>query len=167
MKNKAKSLTVVLALAAILAITVIAGFTATKSISAKAAVMQEHLADVSSYDAVSGTQRLFTNISVSLTGGSSYVTAVAKTEFTLFTSTISVIVSLYSSSTYQESCSAMTYESSNSTSNLAIFDTIETSAYTGGTQKYWRGRVEYKVDDGNWTTLETSTILCNGDGTLA
>lgn len=109
----------------------------------------------------------FTYITASLTGGNSYVTAVAKNEFTLFPSTIRVIVTLYSSNTYQENIANMTLESTATTDNLDIFATLEASAYTGGVQKYWRGRVEYKFDNDDWATLETATVLCNGDGTVA
>ena len=107
---------------------------------------------------------LFANLSVSLNGGTATVTAIARNDFTLFPSTIQVRIELYSSDTYQNRCSSMTLVSSNSTADLNIFETVEASASTGGVQKYWRGRMEYKFDNNDWVSQETPTALYSADG---
>lgn len=58
----------------------------------------------------------------------------------------------------------MTLVSSNSTADLNIFETVEASASTGGVQKYWRGRMEYKFDNNDWVSQETPTALYSADG---
>lgn len=108
---------------------------------------------------------LFTNISIGVSGSLSHITATAKNEFTLGPSTIKVIVKLYSSNEFQNSADAMTLVSSDSTPDLNIFEQIQTSAPTGGVQKYWRGRVEYKFDTAAWKIAESDTFLFHADGT--
>ena len=107
---------------------------------------------------------LYTNISITLGSSGTTMWAKAKNEFTLGTSTIEVFVELYSSITFQESCSNMTLESRNHISDLNINKTVETTAPINGVQRYWRARVNYKFDKKDWVAKETETFLVDVNG---
>ncbi len=106
----------------------------------------------------------FTFLSISLNGGDGKVWATAKNDFTLFSSTICVIVQLYSSTTYQEKYTDMTLEYSNSSLNLTKGNTTVAETLTNGEQKYWIGRMRYKVDGNNWREETVGPLLYSEDG---
>lgn len=108
--------------------------------------------------------RLFTNLSLSINCGDGKVWATVKNDFTLFPSTVIVIVQLYSSETYAESYEQMTYMSANSTNDLDMGNTITTEASTGGVEKFWLGRMRYKVDNGDWASKQTAACRISASG---
>ena len=91
-----------------------------------------------------------TSLSLSLNGGNSKVWATVKNDFTLFPATVNVIVELYSSSEYQESYQNMTLVATNSISDLDMGKTIVAESSTGGVDKYWYGRMRYKIYNKAW-----------------
>lgn len=109
---------------------------------------------------------LATNLVLSMGGESGEVWAQVKNQFTLFPSTIIVIIELYSSDTYQESYHSMTLEKSARTEDLNMGDTIRISVSTGGKQKYWQARMRYKFDNREWVEKTTETSLRNASGVL-
>lgn len=109
---------------------------------------------------------LYTKISLSLGVSGTNVWAKAHNDFTLGMSTIQVYVELYSSLTYQDSCANMTLESKNYIGDLNINATLETTAPIDGVQRYWRARVNYKLDKKDWVSKETETCLYDINGNL-
>ena len=110
------------------------------------------------------TPNLFTTLSISIDGGNGYVIATAKNDFTLFSSTVYVIVQLFSSYTYQENYQNMTMVASDYTLDLDMGDTISVSSSTNGEQKYWLARIRYKVNNGSWKEKDTGPVLCDANG---
>ena len=94
--------------------------------------------------------RVFTSLSISLNGGDGKVWTTVKNDFTLFPSTVYVVVQLYCSDTYQEDYRNMTLVSSNSITDLDMGKTITAEASTNGKQQYWIGRMRYKIGGGDW-----------------
>ena len=109
---------------------------------------------------------VYTDISVSIGVKDGNVVAKAKNKFTLGTSKVQVYVELYSSTTYQDSCDNMTFAGSNYIDDLNIYKSIEILSSTNGEQKYWRAKVRYKLDNKEWQSLETRTILVSADGKI-
>ncbi len=110
------------------------------------------------------TPRLFTSLSLSIDGGNGQVWATVRNDFTLFPSTVIVIVELYSSTTYYESYTNMDLVSKNNIDDLNIYQSISTYASTGGVQKYWHARMRYKIDSGAWETKTTGTLTFDANG---
>lgn len=110
--------------------------------------------------------RLFTNISLTLDGGNGMVFVTAKNEFTLFSSTVYVIVELYSSSSYQTSYENMTLMSTHSTPDLNMGESISAQATTGGVPKYWLGRMLYQIDGSAWQERNTLIRFFNANGEI-
>ncbi len=108
---------------------------------------------------------LFTSLSLSINGGNSKIWATVKNDFTLFPSTVTVIVELYSSNTYYESHTDMELVSINSIEDLNMGKSIVAECSTGGVQKYWQARMRYKIDNGGWQSRTTGTMLYSADGT--
>lgn len=108
--------------------------------------------------------RLLTSLSISLNGGNGKVWATVKNDFTLFPSTVVVIVQLYYSYTYCESYTEMILESENSTKDLDMGDTIVAEASTGGEQKYWMGRMRYKIGSKSWEERTVGVLKYNANG---
>lgn len=104
------------------------------------------------------------SLSISLNGGDGKVWATVRNDFSLFFPTVGVIVELYSSSTYCESYTDMELVSINSITDLNIYKTIVASASTDGVQKYWQGRMRYKINGGDWKEKSTGTGLYDGNG---
>ena len=94
--------------------------------------------------------RAFTTLSISINGGDNKVWATVRNDFTLFPSTVVVVVELYSSLTYTDDYTKMNFETGNSTGDLDMGHTISTEAPTGGVVKYWIGRMRYKTGSGAW-----------------
>lgn len=107
---------------------------------------------------------LFTSLTISLNGGDGKVWATVKNEFTLFPSTVLVIVQLYYSYTYCESYTDMVLISENSSTDLDIGKTVIAEASTDGEQKYWMGRMRYKIDGGSWKEKTVGVLLYSADG---
>jgi hypothetical protein len=110
------------------------------------------------------THGLVTTISIKVGSSDGNVWALAHNDFTLGISTIQVYVELYSSLTFKESYREMTLESKNYIGDLNINKSIETYAPINGIQRYWRGRVYYKMDKKDWVSKETTTYLVGIDG---
>ena len=119
-----------------------------------------------SVQAESASPRLFAHLTLSISGGDGRgnIYATVKNEFTLFPSTVVVIVQLYSSDTYAESYEQMTLVSANSTSDLDMGNTITTEASTGGVEKFWLARMRYKIDNGSWEYRQTAACRISGSG---
>ena len=107
---------------------------------------------------------LFTSLTLSIDGGDGYVWATAKNSFTLFPATVRVILELYSSETYQESYTAMNLESRVEINDLNIGKSIIAKAAINGVQRYWKGRMYYKIDSKDWQEQVTRTWLYDVNG---
>lgn len=94
--------------------------------------------------------RAFTTLSISLNGGDNKVWATVRNDFTLFPSTVIVVVELYSSLTYTDDYTKMDFVVANSIDDLDMGHTISAEAPTGGVVKYWIGRMRYKTGSGAW-----------------
>ena len=115
-------------------------------------------------DKDSSTFGLFTNISVDISGSNGVITTTAKNEFTLGYSTIPTYVRLYCSESPQQSYSNMTLKSEAYVSDLDIGKTLTTTCSTQGQTLYWKAVVVYKKDSSDWKTIETASILFDGNG---
>ncbi len=108
--------------------------------------------------------RIWTSLSISLNGGNDKVWATVKNDFTLFPSTVVVIVQLYCSDNYVENYTEMNLVSQNSTQDLDIGKTIVTEASTNGEVKYWIGRMRYKIDNKNWEERIVGPLKYDANG---
>ncbi|MBR2967460.1 MAG: hypothetical protein IKC35_01620 [Clostridia bacterium] len=113
-----------------------------------------------------GTRGLFSIISLSMNVNDGQVTATAKNDFTLFTSTVRVYVYLYSSTTNQDSYINMSLESGNYIDDLDMGESISASAAINGVKRYWQARIYYKVDNKDWTEKLSNVWLIDVDGTI-
>lgn len=161
--NKTKNLLKVALCCFVLALTVFAVFQI-KSIVSYAGTESAPETCETTADEGEVSPRLFTQLTVSLKGGNGKVWVTVKNEFTLFPSTVKVIVELYSSDTYCEDYTQMDLIASNSISDLNINKSIKAEASTGGEQKYWLGRVQYKVDKESWKERITGPNLYSASG---
>lgn len=109
---------------------------------------------------------LHASVSVSLENNSTQVRAIAKNDFTLFPSKVYVEIVLYSFTTYTEDVTSMQEEARNSIDDLNMGKSIEATADINGRDLYWRARIRYRRDNGNWITKETATHYILADGTL-
>lgn len=107
---------------------------------------------------------LFTSLTLTIDGGDGSVWSTAKNSFTLFPASVAVVVEIYSSNTYQDSYKNMTLENRQYINDLDMGKSITASASTNGTQRYWKGRMYYKVDSKDWQEKVTSTWLCDANG---
>ena len=110
------------------------------------------------------TERLFTNLEIVLNGGNGEVWTTVKNKFTLFPSTVYVIVQLYVSDVYCENYQDMTLAAANSTMDLDMGNTIEARASTEGKQSYWMGRMRYKIDGDEWDERTVGVGLYSATG---
>ena len=113
------------------------------------------------------TLGLVTRISLNLGTTDGEVWADAHNDFTLGMSTVQVYVYLYSSPTYQDSYTAMTLEKLNYIYDLDINKSLRVSVSINGEQKYWKARVQYRLDNKDWVSKETVALLIDADGNLA
>lgn len=104
------------------------------------------------------------SLSISINGGNGKVWTKVKNDFTLFPAKIIVILELYSSTDYTDNYESMTLEAVNSINDLNIGKTITTEASTGGVEKYWMGRMRYKVDSKSWKTKATGVCRISASG---
>ncbi len=110
------------------------------------------------------TKGIYTSLSISLNGGDGKVWTTVRNDFTLFPSTVFVIVQLYSSYTYCEDYRDMTLVTATSTTDLNMGESIVAEASTGGEQKYWLGRMRYKVDNKDWEERTVGVGLYSAEG---
>lgn len=109
--------------------------------------------------------RLFATLTLSMRGeGTQKVFATVKNEFTLFPSTVQVLISLYASAEFTTDYNKMSLQTSKLTEDLNMGSTLEVSASTSGKTLYWLARVEYRENGGAWKTLETGPLLYDGNG---
>lgn len=155
---------IMLAVFAALFFVLISGAIMVKPYSAYAQTEEEANQTTDAGEEGTPSERLFTQLSISINCGDGKVWATAKNDFTLFPSTVVVIVQLYSSDTYAESYEQMTLVSANSTSDLDMGNTITTEASTGGVEKFWLARMRYKIDNGSWEYRQTAACRISGSG---
>lgn len=107
---------------------------------------------------------LYTSLSISINGGDGKVWVTVKNDLTIFPSTVYVIVQLFSSETYCEDYNDMTLAAANSTLDLNMGKSIVAQANTAGQQKYWIGRMRYRVDAGSWKEKTVGPALYDAEG---
>ena len=112
------------------------------------------------------TRGLFTSLSLSIDGGNGRVWATVKNDVTLFPATVMVVVELYCSDTYQENYEDMKIVSRADSLDLNMGETIVADGYTNGEDKYWQGRMRYKIDADDWKSKVTGTFHFDGEGEL-
>ena len=110
------------------------------------------------------TRGIYTSLSLSMDGGSGRVWATAKNEVTIFPSTVRVTVELYCSDVYCASYENMTLAASNSISDLNMGESITVNCSTGGKQKYWQGRMVYKIDNKAPESKVTMVMIFDANG---
>lgn len=122
--------------------------------------------DEISYENVEGveTRGIYTSLSLSMDGGSGRVWATAKNDLTIFPSTVKVTVELYCSDVYYASYEKMTLAAQNSIDDLNMGESITVNCSTGGKQKYWQGRMVYKIDNKFPETKVTQTMIFDANG---
>ena len=106
----------------------------------------------------------FTSVSLKMNGGDSKVWVTATNDVTIFPATVYVIVELYSSSEYQEKYENMTLVATNSILDLDMGKSISAICSTGGVEKYWHGRMRYKIDNKAWEERSTGTVKYSATG---
>lgn len=110
------------------------------------------------------TRGIYTSLSLSMDGGSGRVWATAKNDLTIFPSTVKVTVELYCSDVYYASYEKMTLAAQNSIDDLNMGESITVNCSTGGKQKYWQGRMVYKIDNKFPETKITQTMIFDANG---
>lgn len=85
-----------------------------------------------------------------------YIYGMAKNTFAIGFSTVYTVVLLYSSETYTEDRSEMTYESHNAIDDLNLGKSITTNA-PKTSSRWWRCVVKFKQDNQEWDYVETQT----------
>lgn len=122
--------------------------------------------ELSYYENVEGveTRGIYTSLSLSMDGGSGRVWATAKNDLTIFPSTVRVTVELYCSDVYYASYENMTLAASNSISDLNMGESITVNCSTGGKQKYWQGRMVYKIDNKAPESKVTMVMIFDANG---
>ena len=109
---------------------------------------------------------IMARLSIQLGSEDGSVWAMARNDFTLGNSIIEVYVELYSSSTYKNSYRDMVFESSEHIDDLNIYKTITTTAPINGEERYWRGRLHYRMDNKDWISKETATYFIDANGQI-
>lgn len=94
------------------------------------------------------------------------VYAQAYNKLTIGFSQVYVIVQLYSYPKYRDSCEMMNFEHQNSTHDLNMYEYLRVEARINGEARYWRARVEYRLDEGDWKYQETDTVYVTADGRI-
>ena len=107
---------------------------------------------------------LYTSLSLSLNGGDGKVWATVRNDVTLLPATVNVIVQLYCSDTYQEDYKDMDLIAYNSTTDLDMGQSIVATASTDGQEKFWLGRMRYRVDNGKWEEDVLGPARCSANG---
>lgn len=109
---------------------------------------------------------LFVDIVLGINGSNGEVWSIAQTRVAIFATTIQVVLELYSSETYQEDYHNMTLEKRVSVYNLKQGQTLKAVMPTNGVEKYWKGRVYYKIDSADWKFGVTPTTLYDANGII-
>lgn len=107
---------------------------------------------------------IYTSLSITLNGGDGKVWVTVRNDLTILPSTVYVIVQLYSSYDYAEDVNEMTLVCSNSSLDLNMGQSIIAEAYTNGEQRYWMGRMRYKIDNKEWEEKTVGPGVYNGNG---
>lgn len=107
---------------------------------------------------------LFTSLSISINGGDGKVWVTVKNDLTVLPSKVYVVVQLFSSETYLEDYNDMVLTASNSTLDLNMGESIVAEASTESKQKYWIGRMRYRVDVGAWKEKTVGPAIYDGNG---
>lgn len=107
---------------------------------------------------------LFTLIQIVLEGEDGKITARAINRFTLFPSVVSVYVELYCSDTYQGSFLTMDLVAWDHIDDFDQGHELSVTVPTNGEQKYWRARTQYRLDESDWKSGETETLLYDANG---
>lgn len=94
------------------------------------------------------------------------VLAEARNDFTFGFAQVYVIVQLYSYPIKRESCDMMDFENQNSIADLNIYKSISVEAQINGVARYWRSRVEYRMDKNDWKYHESETLYILEDGRI-
>lgn len=114
--------------------------------------------------------RLFTTLFVSITSSETEqgtIIGSVKNIFTLFSTTVTVYLYLYSSPTQTDDIAEMTLEASNYIYDLDQGNTIYAVGKTNGQKKYWISFVKYRCNNGDWDFGQSDMVLYNADGTEA
>lgn len=93
-----------------------------------------------------------------------YVTATVLNSFTLFPTTVTVNLYLYSSLNNTVDFSQMTLEAHAYIYDLDQGHTLEASASTNNEAKYWVAVIQYQTNGGDWKIIQTDPIFFNADG---
>lgn len=110
------------------------------------------------------TRGIYTSLSFAMDGGNGRVWATAKNEVTIFPSTVKVTVELYCSDVYYASYENMTLAAQNSIDDLNMGESITVNCSTGGKQKYWQGRMVYKIDNKAPESKVTLIMIFDANG---
>ncbi|MDE6441215.1 MAG: hypothetical protein K2L12_00495, partial [Clostridia bacterium] len=108
---------------------------------------------------------IYTSISLSISGGNGKVWVTAINDITIFPSTVYVVIQLYSSYEYTEDYNKMSLISTNSILDLDMGKSLIVEASTQNEEKFWIGRMRYKVDNGDWKekTVGPAHYSANGE----
>lgn len=162
-RTKLKGLSVLAAaIAVVLCVCTLFGMSGVRSANAQVGDLTQ--AETDGVENEATPRGLFASLSLAINGGDGMIWATVKNDFTLLPSTVVVIVELYCSDTYYESHEDMELVSINSTEDLNMGKTITAEASTGGVQKYWQGRMRYKVDKKGWQSETTGTMKYSAEG---
>lgn len=110
------------------------------------------------------TRGIYTSLSLSIDGGNGRIWATAKNDLTIFPSTVKVTVELYCSDVYYSSYEKMTLAAQNSIDDLNMGESITVDCSTGGKQKYWQGRMVYKIDNKAPVSKVTLIMIFDANG---
>lgn len=110
------------------------------------------------------TRGIYTSLSFAMNGGNGRIWATAKNEVTIFPSTVKVTVELYCSDVYYASYEKMTLAAQNSIDDLNMGESITVNCSTGGKQKYWQGRMVYKIDNKAPESKVTLIMIFDANG---
>lgn len=134
-------------------------------LQAKNVAKAENVTNFMSEEAVE-PRGIFTNLSLYLDGGDGTASAIVKNQFTLLPAQVQVYVELYYSNTYQESYENMELAVRKYISDLNMGEKIYATASTNGETRYWMARMRYRLDNNEWQSKTTSTLLLDGNGDL-
>ena len=104
----------------------------------------------------SASPRIFAHLTLSISGGDGRgnIYATVKNEFTLFPSTVNVVVSLYSSPIASTDYENMQLQATANSNDLNM----------GTTLLYWYAVAEYQEGGGAWKTIEAGPALYDARG---
>ena len=114
----------------------------------------------------SASPRIFAHLTLSISGGDGRgnIYATVKNEFTLFPSTVNVVVSLYSSPIASTDYENMQLQATANSNDLNMGTTLTAIANNGGRQLYWYAVAEYQEGGGAWKTIEAGPALYDARG---